>query len=156
MFLNTSLLSLDSSVNPDSNPEVPEGLRGEFSRVSGTVFGAAVLQFIHDNPHRAEDIELLEDYEQAECWLGNSGDAGFAITPEYELVNLFSRRAGCGADALKFAQITYQNIKLNCHAGKLANFYASYGFRINRHEPNWFSTPEKELPKVVYMSWNKG
>lgn len=156
MFSNAAALSPDLIIYTELNSVQPIGLAAEFSCVSGSVFIEAVAGFCEEYPNRCEDIEILGDYNRAECWVRNNGEAGFAIRPGFELVNLFSRQAGCGSEALKFAQMMYQEINLNCYTGKLEDFYGRHGFEVVRHEENWFNTPEKTLPQVVYMSWNKG
>ncbi|PZP56488.1 MAG: hypothetical protein DI586_03605 [Micavibrio aeruginosavorus] len=150
MFTNSAAISSDSTFYLEP---APVSLKKNFLRVAGPEFCSKILQYRHDNPHRCEDISVFENYEQAECWVQNNGEAGFAIMPGFELVNLFSRKAGLGSQALKFAQENYNCINLNCHVGKLEKFYTSHGFQVTRQEENWFTTPEKKLPPVVYMSW---
>ena len=156
MFSNTAALSPDFTSYPETNLPHPIRLAPEFVRVSGSVFSETVVGFCQEYQGRCGDIELLSDYERAECWVKNKGEAGFAIKPNFELVNLFSRQAGYGSEALKFAQLKYPKISLNCHTGKLEDFYERHGFKVMRREDNWFSTPENILPQVVYMAWNQG
>ncbi len=145
----------------DSDPTIGTGetpqiinLGPVFNQVAAHEFRDHIHTFCHEHPHRCRDIEILSDYDQAECWIKEGGLSGFVITKEGELSNLFSRLVGHGSDALKFAQEKYDRLHLNCF-DKLEGFYRRHGFEVLKREKNWHDTPERTLPAVLYMGWEK-
>lgn len=121
-----------------------------FNRVSPGQFRASLVRAIDSSPYHRENIDLKDSYEGDECWLG--GQSGFAVTPDREIISVFSCAAGEGSQLLSFARAQYDELHLNCYNTTfLRNFYQKNGFRILRQEPNWI--PGKR--DVLFMGYKK-
>lgn len=83
----------------------------------------------------------------AQCHTARSGLSGFAVTPDAELIGVFSAVRGRGDDIVR-AAIAAGATHLDCFDGYLPALYARHGFVETRREPNW--TPGG--PDVVYMA----
>lgn len=119
-----------------------------FNRVSPAQFRAAVLQAMDQSPYHRENINLKSSYAGDECWLSSSRSCGFAVSPEKELLSVFSCVAGDGTTLLKFAKERYDDLHLNCYATTfLRKFYEKNGFEVIRREPSWL----QGKPDVLYM-----
>lgn len=123
-----------------------------FNRVSPAQFRVSLIQALEYSPYHKENVTLKDSYEADECWLGPKGCSGFAVTPERELISVFSCAAGGGRRLLTFAKAHYDFLHLNCYnTGYLRNFYQKNGFRIVREEANW--TPGQR--DVLFMCYQK-
>lgn len=132
---------------------VPERLSSVFAKVAPPFFQRNLQILLDEKPSLKTDLEILEDYDRAECWMAQHGRAGFAVTNDRELINVFSRVAGEGLRAIESAKANYDYLHLNCYEGRIENLYKDAGFREVSREKNWFDTPGNPMPQVVYMTW---
>lgn len=141
------------SVEIQQSVIVPERLTSVFAKVAPPFFQRNLQILLDEKPSLKSDLEILEDYDRAECWMAQHGRAGFAVTPDRELINVFSRVAGEGLKAIESAKTNYDYLHLNCFEGRIEKLYLDAGFREVSREKNWFETPGNPLPAVVYMTW---
>jgi len=134
---------------------VAEILSPVFRRAAGEEFQEQILKLCLEDPSVEDGLTILEDYSQLDCWLIENGQAGFAISIDRELINVFSRSSGLGSQAVEFAQRQYRYLHLNCFEGPLQDFYARRGFQEYNRERNWFDHPQNPRPDVVYMNWER-
>lgn len=119
-----------------------------FNAVAASVFRSRIIELRKQSPVLEAGLTLKPDYDQHICWLSDDHGSGFAVSPDCELVNVFSTIKGRGRDVLKFALDHYSNLHLNCFAdGREEFFYKGHGFKIFRREPNWIAGQ----PDVIYM-----
>ena len=88
-------------------------------------------------------------------FLGVCGWSGYAISPDDELINLFSLNRGRGSALIKDA-IANGAKHLNCYAGPLVAIYEKAGFKVVRREPYDPDKAEVQLPycpDVVFMEY---
>lgn len=123
-----------------------------FNRVSSEQFRASVIRAMRTSPHHRENIDLKSTYANDECWLSNKAHCGFAVTPELEIISVFSCAAGDGTKLLNFAKKQYEELHLNCYNTTfLRNFYQKNGFEILRQEPSWIAGKRD----VLFMGYKK-
>lgn len=81
-----------------------------------------------------------------ETYLTLDGNAGFGITKDGELINVFSIKRSAGN---MLVQTAIQNgaKHLNCYNGMLSEFYGRNGFVEYDRQPN----SEKGKPDIIYM-----
>jgi len=98
----------------------------------------------------------LEELGKMRLFLLKGGQAGYALKPDGEAVNLFnsgSKAETGGAGAWLVIHSIEQGATHGDHFdGFLTNFYKELGFVHVRREPNW--TPGG--PDVLYMEWRGG
>lgn len=123
-----------------------------FNRVSPDQFRASLTRAMRSSSYHRENISLKPTYAGDECWLSDKSHCGFAITPDREIISVFSCAAGDGTRLLNFAKTQYDELHLNCYNTTfLRNFYQKNGFKVLRQEPSWF--PGKR--DVIFMSYKK-
>lgn len=123
-----------------------------FNRVAPEQLRVTLLKVLEHSPFHKENITLKDSYADDECWLTVGGDSGFAVTPDRELISVFSCVAGEGSKLLSFAKSHYDYLYLNCYnTGFLRGFYLKNGFEIVRKEPSWFPG-ERD---VLFMAYQK-
>ncbi len=122
-----------------------------FNKVSPVLFRQTIEEIRQAHPFFNDNLELKSDYSSHECWLSQDGNCGFAVAPDCELLNVFSRFTGQGTATVNFAKGKYPWLHLNCYAdGFLQGFYQNLGFEPVRYEQNW----EEGGPRVVFMQLN--
>jgi len=110
---------------------------------------------------RLENFTPHSDVEYDKCivCIHHSWTAGFAVTKEGELINLFNHGfiKGLGAMAVCHA-ITMGAKKLDCFDGYLPTFYNKFGFiEVSRikfdtnYAPDGWNYSELGAPDIVYM-----
>ncbi|PZO78754.1 MAG: hypothetical protein DI626_11815 [Micavibrio aeruginosavorus] len=132
----------------------PISLTKEFERVDGRDFAKYISELCCREKRFADNLSVKEDYSDYHCWLLPDGSRGFAVGRYFELTNVFSR-ISCGDKArgiLDCAKSNYENLFLNCFAGKNEEIYKSNGFVVTRRESNWEGPPH---PDVVHMQWSR-
>jgi hypothetical protein len=90
-------------------------------------------------------------------------DAGYAITPEKELVGLFNYSGIKGLGKKLVINAIKKGVRtLNCFDGFLPKYYAQFGFvetnRIkwnNKYAPKNWNYVEKGKPDIVYMEYKR-
>lgn len=130
---------------------VISALRVEFERVSGEDFATLVQKLMQTDKFFEDNLELHDNYENYDCWLSQDQLAGYAVTPDRELINVFSRLNGQGAQIVQHAIRRYDELHLNCFAGYLEYFYGAHGFEVTDRCPNW----EAGQPDVVKMHMSR-
>lgn len=80
------------------------------------------------------------------AYLCRTGDTGFAIQADGELVAVYSRVAGQGANIMQ-AAISLGANRLDCFDGYLVEFYSKHGFIETDRAANWTAGE----PDVVFM-----
>ena len=118
-----------------------------FNCVGARDFRRAVTELCQRSEYHRHNLSLRSSYDGFECWLGPRAAFGFAISPDSELINVFSTETGGGRRAMDFAIARYSELHLNCFAGPLERFYGQFGFREERREPSWYP----DGSDVVYM-----
>lgn len=126
---------------------VISALRIEFERVSAQDFVQVVETLMANDEFFRDNLSLHDDYTGYECWIGANGQAGYAVTPEHELINVFCRVSKQGSQIVQHARAHYDELHLNCYAGFLEYFYAAHGFVETGRLPNW----EEGKSDVVLM-----
>lgn len=92
-------------------------------------------------------LENPRNYSNKRLWIAHDGNSGYGLTPDNELVNVFSKAKGHGANAVQHA-ITQGAQHLNAFDdGHLPLFYSKHGFQEYGRSKNW--TPGG--PDVVFM-----
>ncbi len=130
----------------------------EFKRVAAKEFAEIIVDLCATNPFYKNNLDIKDSYEDSACWLAEDGSCGYAVTPNFELINVFSKVNGNGSFALQHAVQTYSYLHLNCYAGGyLEDFYRSAGFVEYRREPNWDQDSRAMgLPDVLFMRLQRG
>lgn len=135
-----------------------------FERVHHAKFSKVIRALVSSNRFYANNLDVKPSYKYCECWLMRGHSNGFAVSPDRELINVFSRTKE-GERLLKFAMERYSHLHLNCYGGGfLEHFYTGAGFKIVKREPNWNAVEKSFLidnPKtmlgeytdVIYMEW---
>lgn len=119
-----------------------------FNRIGGEQFQAVVDDVVKVSPFYRDNLSVKGSYEEFDCWLSDDGQAGFAVSPDQELVNVFSLAKGHGRFLMAFVTNQYGALHLNCLSGNnLEKFYEAHGFEVARREPNWNAGE----PDVVFM-----
>lgn len=119
-----------------------------FNRIGAAQFRRVVGEVVAISPFYRNNLSIKETYEGYDCWLSRDGKAGFAVSPDQELTNVFSLAKGYGQFLMAFATREYDLLHLNCLAGNhLEKFYGAHGFEVARREPNWTAGE----PEVVFM-----
>ena len=137
-----------SPFSVDVSPRAEASVSTVFNAVAASVFRSKIVELRKQNPALEAGLTLKPDYDKHICWLSEDHGSGFAVSPDLELVNVFSTIKGRGRDVLKFALAHYSNLHLNCFAdGREELFYKGHGFKIFRREPNWIAGQ----PDVIYM-----
>jgi len=122
----------------------------QFNCLSGDDFRLRIQSLVIESAFHRENLTLFPRYDEMECWMTAQGDSGFAISPDHELVNVFSVVKGNGREAVALATSLRPFLHLNCYEGPLEVLYAQHGFVTQRREANW--TAGK--PDIVFMRYN--
>lgn len=123
-----------------------------FNRVSADEFRSSVIRVMKHSPYHAENITLKPSYANDECWISANSTCGFAVTPEKELISVFSYVAGEGSALLAFSKSKYDQLYLNCfNSTFLRHFYEKNGFEVIRKEANWIAGKRD----ILFMEYTK-
>ncbi len=137
-----SNISCPAASHPGSSPTVV------FNRIGADEFHAVVAEVVTISPFYQDNLSVKPSYEGYDCWISHDGQAGFAVSPEQELVNVFSLAKGHGQSLMAFVTQQYGALHLNCLAGNyLEKFYSAHGFEVAHRQPNW----NEGEPDVVFM-----
>ncbi|MFN3827621.1 MAG: hypothetical protein ACK4NR_08365 [Micavibrio sp.] len=132
--------------------ESPANLCGIFNRVAPSHFKGAVKRSLRASSYHSENITLQQSYRNNECWLSPSSKSGFAVTPDHELISVFSCVNGDGRKMMNFIKSKYDHLHLNCfNTTFLRSFYEKHGFKIIRKEANW----QAGGPDILFMEYKK-
>jgi len=135
-------------ITPASEVHASASPSARFNQVGARQFRDCVENVVQASPFHREHLSIKKNYSNFDCWLSEDRTAGFAVSPNLELVNVFSMLRGCGSQLMAFAVTRYPDLHLNCYAGeKLESLYRNFGFEEYRRTPNW--TPGQ--PDVVFM-----
>lgn len=129
---------------------VVNALRIQFHRVSAQDFAQTVQTLVAQDTFFRENLDIKDSYDLCDCWLDANSMAGYAVTPENELINVFCRLSRQGSQVVRHALDNYDGLHLNCYAGYLESFYAAHGFKTIVYTPNW----DEGRPDVVIMRHN--
>lgn len=130
------------------SPDTPQVASLAFFMVSPLRFRRLVAEVVEHSPFYRANLTLLPDYSGHTCWVTGDAHTGFALSPQDELVNVFSRVKARGDALLRFAVRSSPRLHLNCiGGGYLEQLYSRHGFEVYRREPNW--TPG--APDVLFM-----
>lgn len=113
-----------------------------FSRIAPARFRERVVEVIDGSLFYRNNLDLKNSYDACECWLSGDQQAGFAVTQERELLNVFSLVRGRGDGLVAFAVSRYPVLQLNCYEGYLEYMYARHGFEVVARDPNWTTGPD--------------
>lgn len=104
------------------------------------------------------------DQRGARSFLAGNGTSGFAITPDGDIIGVFSNKAagapfGMTQQILPLA-VANGGVKLDCYGGRLVSLYERNGFvpvaRVKfdpaQANPGW--TPDKGSPDIYFMMHN--
>lgn len=110
-----------------------------------SALGAAqnLSRTIRENTTPADDLRG----KAFDAYIATDALSGFAITPEGELLGVFSLVSGRGAELMKHAVYRGAHF-LDCFDGYLTRFYASHDFVEVGRVRNW----NPGGPDVVYMA----
>ncbi|MDH6462074.1 hypothetical protein M2302_002249 [Micromonospora sp. A200] len=107
--------------------------------------------FVAARATRPEIVEACSKPEEmpvdARYYLAEDGHSGYGITPDGDVIGVFSTVKGRG-DLLVTSAIAAGGVTLDCFDGYLPTLYARHGFRETGRVPNY--TPGK--PDVVFMA----
>lgn len=109
-------------------------------------------------PHSPDDYIKME----ADLYLSDTKLSGFAVTPDGELISVFSTSdAHEGGDAVE-AAIRVGAKYLDCLGKKLRNFYKEHGFEVieeykwnEEYKPEGWNEEEYGQPSVYVMELKK-
>jgi hypothetical protein len=118
----------------------------EFERVSADEFAHLVRDITANDEFLRNNLTDFETYESFDCWVSPDRRSGYAVTPAFELVNVFSL-CSMGSEVVNHATTRYTFLHLNCFSGYLENFYTAHGFEQYSRQMNW----DPSGPDVVYM-----
>jgi len=105
----------------------------------------------------------IDDYKTMECFLTDTKDAGYCITPEKELVSVFNASAtkGVGTQLVRHA-IEHGAKFLTAFHGFLPDFYRKFHFTEKERykfdpklAPKHWSEEEFKQPDVIFMEYTK-
>lgn len=92
----------------------------------------------------------ISDYENFTVYLNEAQNAGFAIKPDGDLINLFNNSGISGyGKILVNKAIELGAKKLDCFEGFLPDYYRKFGFITYKREKNWSGNPDDN--GVQYM-----
>lgn len=130
-------------------------LFSEFKQVDHKVFQKRIIEVCKTNDFFKRNLDIKTSYRNFDCWLTPRHCSGFAVTPEQELINVFSTTNG-GASLMAFAMSRYKHLHLNCFASEyLEKFYKSKGFVEIRREKNCAMDDLKLGEEVDFLAIEK-
>jgi hypothetical protein len=106
-----------------------------------------------------------EEFAAARAFMSSNGHAGYMISPDVDLQNLFKNPGGVpgiGAEAVQRA-ITQGARTLDCYDDFLPAFYEEHGFVVSgrmkfvdEHAPDGWDHASEGRPDVVFMAYAPG
>ncbi len=138
----------------------PPAVITSFMAVSPRDFKQRIEEVRRESDFYRANLDPKPSYKNYHCWLRDDRRAGFSVSPDYELTNVFSLDKRKGDDIMRFATKSYEYLHLNCFSvGYLESFYKSHGFTEIRREPYRMNEHDLLLtnqgvifPDILYMA----
>jgi GNAT superfamily N-acetyltransferase len=130
------------------------------TKVEGQAFKKAIQEAAPKNSHGAF-VEIKQDYDDYECFVGDGGLYGVAIAKDGDIISVFKnpifQQKGVADVLIEFAK-QKGGKKLDCFDGFLTKLYSKFGFKEktrmtwdDQYAPNNWNYERDGRPDVVMM-----